>query len=107
MTGLVAGLLKCQLHLLTFLGHFCGSGGNGIQVDSYGPDDCAALKMKVDDLRPKGAGWQIRLHEKGGKHHTMPCHHALAEVLHALIAATGLAEDRKKFLFRTSPGHGA
>ena len=25
--------------------------------------------MKVEDLRPKGAGWQIRLHEKGGKQH--------------------------------------
>src|SRR3954467_6913318 len=26
----------------------------------------AALRMKVEDLRPKGAGWQIQLHEKGG-----------------------------------------
>jgi integrase len=25
----------------------------------------AALKMKVEDLRPRGAGWTIRLHEKG------------------------------------------
>jgi hypothetical protein len=33
----------------------------------------AALKIKVEDLRPRGAGWNIRLHEKGGKHHTMPC----------------------------------
>jgi len=65
----------------------------------------AALKMKVEDLRPKGAGWQVRLHEKGGKHHTMPCHHALAEALRAYIDATGIAEDRKGFLFRTSPGH--
>jgi site-specific recombinase XerD len=39
----------------------------------------AALKMKVEDPRPKGAGWQLRLHEKGGKNHTMSCHHALAE----------------------------
>jgi integrase len=39
----------------------------------------AALKMKVEDLRPQGAGWRLRLHEKGGKHHAMPCHHALAE----------------------------
>ena len=38
----------------------------------------AALNMKVEDLRPRGAGWSIRLHEKGGKQHTMPCHHALA-----------------------------
>ena len=65
----------------------------------------AALKMKVEDLRPKGAGWTIRLHEKGGKQHSMPCHHALAEALHAYIAAAGIAEDRKGFLFRTSPGH--
>jgi site-specific recombinase XerD len=27
----------------------------------------AALHMKVEDLRSKGAGWQILLHEKGGK----------------------------------------
>ena len=27
----------------------------------------AALRMKVEDLRPKGASWQILLHEKGGK----------------------------------------
>jgi integrase len=67
----------------------------------------AALKMKVEDLRPQGAGWRLRLHEKGGKHHTMPCHHALAEALHAYIAAAGIGEDRKGWLFRTSRGHDA
>jgi site-specific recombinase XerD len=65
----------------------------------------AALKMRVEDLRPKGAGWQVRLHEKGGKHHAMPCHHALAEALRAYIDAAGISEDRKGFLFRTSSGH--
>jgi site-specific recombinase XerD len=65
----------------------------------------AALKMKVEDLRPKGVGWQLRLHEKGGKHHTMPCHHALAEALRVYIDAAGIAEDCKGFLFRTSRGH--
>ena len=65
----------------------------------------AALKMKVDDLRPKGPGWEIRLHEKGSKHHAMPCHHSLAEALHAYINAAGIAEDRKGPLFRTSRGH--
>ena len=59
------------------------------------------------DLRPQGAGWRLRLHEKGGKHHEMPCHHALAEALHAYIAAAGIADDRKGWLFRTSPRHGA
>jgi integrase len=37
----------------------------------------------------------------------MPCHHALAEALHAYIAAAGIAEDRKGWLFRTSRGHDA
>jgi len=67
----------------------------------------AALNMKVEDLRPQGAGWRLRLHEKGGKHHAMPCHHALAEALHACIAVAGIAEDRKGWLFRTSRGHNA
>jgi len=65
----------------------------------------AALKMKVEDLRPKGAGWELRLHEKGGKHHVMPCHHALAEALCAYTEAAGIEDDRKGFLFRTSKGH--
>jgi site-specific recombinase XerD len=66
----------------------------------------AALKMKVEDLRPRGAGWTVRLQEKGGKQHSMPCHHALAEALRAYIDAAGLAEDRKGWLFRSSRGHG-
>src|ERR1700745_1245542 len=65
----------------------------------------AALKMKVEDLRPRNAGRTIRLHEKGGKHHAMPCHHALAEALHAYINAAGITEDRKGWLVRTSSGH--
>jgi site-specific recombinase XerD len=67
----------------------------------------AALKMKVEDLVPRGAGWTVRLHEKGGKEHVMPCHHALAEVLHAYIEAAGIAGDRKGWLFRTAPRHKA
>src|ERR1700751_5352026 len=64
----------------------------------------AALKMKVEDLRPRGAGWTVRLHEKGGKQHAMPCHHALAEALRAYIDAAGIADDRKGWLFRTARG---
>jgi site-specific recombinase XerD len=51
----------------------------------------AALTVKVEDLVPKGAGWQLRLHEKGGKHHVMPCHHSLAEAMRAYIDAAGAA----------------
>jgi integrase len=63
--------------------------------------------MKVEDLRPRGAGWTVHLHEKGGKEHAMPCHHALAEALRAYIDAAGIAEDRKGWLFRTARGHKA
>ena len=47
----------------------------------------------------------MRLHEKGGKQHAMPCHHALAEALRAYIDAAGIVEDRKGWLFRTARGH--
>jgi integrase len=65
----------------------------------------AALKMRVKDLQTKGTGWLIRLHEKGDKQHTMPCHHALADALHAYIDAAGIGADKKAWLFRTSRGH--
>jgi site-specific recombinase XerD len=55
----------------------------------------AALKMRVEDLQSKGSGWLIRLHEKGGKQHMMPCHNALAAGIMAPIGnhsfrATGI-----------------
>ena len=65
----------------------------------------AALRMKVEDLRPRGAAWVLRLHEKGGKQHAMPCHHAAAEALHAYIAAACIGDDKKGWLFRTAKGH--
>ena len=37
----------------------------------------------------------------------MPCHHALAETLRTYIDAAGIAEDKKGWLFRTSPRHNA
>jgi site-specific recombinase XerD len=64
----------------------------------------AALAMRVEDVRAHGAGWELHLHEKGGKQHAMPCHHALAEALHAYLNAAGIGDDRKGFLFRTSRG---
>ena len=67
----------------------------------------AVVAMRVDDYFANGKRWWVRLHEKGGKHHAMPCHHSLAEALHAYIQAAEIADDRKGFLFRTSRGHKA
>ncbi|MGI4793232.1 MAG: tyrosine-type recombinase/integrase, partial [Janthinobacterium lividum] len=64
----------------------------------------AALQMRVEDMRPQGVGWVVRLHEKGGKQHAMPAHHALAEAVHAYVAAAGIGEDRKEWLFRSGKG---
>jgi site-specific recombinase XerD len=66
----------------------------------------AALGMRVEDIRPQGAGWTLRLHEKGGRQHAMPCHHALAEAVHAYLQAAGIGEDRRGWLFRSGRGRG-
>jgi integrase/recombinase XerC len=61
----------------------------------------AALAMRVDDVFVQNRRLWVRLHEKGGKRHEMPCHHNLDEYLHAYIDGCGLAGDRKAPLFRT------
>ena len=60
--------------------------------------------MRVGDYYPVGKRWWVRLHEKGGKHHEMPCHHTLQEYLDAYIAAAGIEADRRGPLFRTAEG---
>jgi site-specific recombinase XerD len=61
----------------------------------------AALGMKVEDAFVQNRRLWLRLHEKGGKIHEMPCHHALENYLHAYIDSCGLAADPKGALFRT------
>ena len=61
----------------------------------------AALAMKVEDVYVQNRRLWVRLHEKGGKRHEMPCHHNLEAYLHAYIDGCGLAGDPKGPLFRT------
>ena len=61
----------------------------------------AALAMKVEDVYVQNRRPWVRLHEKGGKRHEMPCHHNLEAYLHAYIDGCGLADDPKGALFRT------
>lgn len=63
----------------------------------------AALGMKVEDVYVQGRRTWVRLHEKGGKQHEMPCHHNLDEYLHAFINGAQLTEA-KNILFRTTLG---
>jgi len=62
----------------------------------------AALKMQVEDVYVQGRRTWLRLHEKGGKRHDMPCHHNLDAYLHAYIDGAQLAGDDKGYLFRTA-----
>jgi hypothetical protein len=43
----------------------------------------------------------VRLREKGGKRHEMPCHHTIEDYLYAYLDGTGIAGDPKGPLFRT------
>jgi integrase len=61
----------------------------------------AALGMKVEDVYHERRRLWVRLREKGGKRHEMPCHHNLEAYLEAYIEHTGIAGDPKGPLFRT------
>ena len=61
----------------------------------------AALSMKVEDVYVQNRRLWVRLHEKGGKRHEMPCHHNLETYLHAYIDGCRLESDPKGPLFRT------
>jgi len=61
----------------------------------------AALAMRVADVFVQNRRLWVRLREKGGKAHAMPCHHSLEEYLTAYLEQTGIMEDGKGPLFRT------
>lgn len=61
----------------------------------------AALAMRVEDVYTERRRLWVRLREKGGKAHVMPCHHNLENYLSAYMEKTGVAEDPKGPLFRT------
>jgi len=61
----------------------------------------AALGMRVEDVFMQNRRLWVRLLEKGGKRHEMPCHHTLEMYLHAYLDGAGIADDVKGPLFRT------
>ena len=56
----------------------------------------AAEKMRVEDVYVQGRRTWVRLHEKGGKRHEMPCHHKLEEYLNEYIAAADHRRRRRR-----------
>jgi len=61
----------------------------------------AALGMKVEDVFTQNRRLWVRLREKGGKAHAMPCHHNLETYLTAYLDQAGIGDDLKGPLFRT------
>jgi integrase len=61
----------------------------------------AALAMRVEDVYTEKKRLWVRLREKGGKQHEMPCHHTLEVYLDAYIEGAGIGTDGKGPLFRT------
>jgi site-specific recombinase XerD len=62
----------------------------------------AVIQMKVRNYFVQGRRGWVRLHEKGGTEHEVPCHHNLEQYLDEYIAAAGIAGDPDVPLFRTT-----
>ncbi len=63
----------------------------------------AVVAMREEDYYSQGNHWRIRLHEKGGKVHDLPCHHILVGYIECYIRAAG-SIDRRAPLFRSARG---
>lgn len=61
----------------------------------------AAIAMTVEDIYVHGRRLHVRLREKGGKLHDMPCHHQLEEWLVAYLDGCGLMDIPRAPLFQT------
>ncbi len=72
----------------------------GVMVYSFARVS-AAVGMDAGDYFQQGKRWWLRLHEKGGKRHDVPCHHTAEAYLDAYLHAAGCAGDKKAPLFRT------
>jgi site-specific recombinase XerD len=64
----------------------------------------AVTGMSVSDYYQNGKRWWVRLHEKNGKFHEVPVHHAAEEYLDAYLDAAGIRGEAKSPLFRTTRG---
>jgi site-specific recombinase XerD len=71
----------------------------GLMVHSFARIG-AALGMMVEDAFTQNRRLWVRLREKGGKRHGMPCYHNLEEYLTAYLDGAGLRGDTKGPLFR-------
>jgi integrase/recombinase XerD len=67
----------------------------------------AAVGLRVRDYFPEGKRWRLRLQEKGGKEHVVPCHHVAEDYLDQYLNTAGTPADDNASLFRTIDPRGA
>jgi len=63
----------------------------------------AVVQMQIEDYFYQGHRPWVRLHEKGGKEHEMPVHHALQDLLEEYLSGTNL-KSAKGPMFRSVTG---
>ncbi len=61
----------------------------------------AATGMRVEDVVAHNSRLWVRLPDRGGKQHAMPCHRHLESYLREYISGAGLAGEPKALLFQT------
>jgi integrase/recombinase XerD len=61
----------------------------------------AVVHLRVEDYFETGKRWSVRLHEKGGKVHPVPCHHNAEAYLDAYLDAASIRDEKKGPLFRS------
>ena len=61
----------------------------------------AVVAMRVEDYFQNGKRWWMRLHEKGGKRHEVPCHHNAEAYLDLYLTAANLGNDKRAWLFQS------
>jgi site-specific recombinase XerD len=62
----------------------------------------AAVAMDVKDIYTQGRVVWVRLHEKNGIEHAMPCHHQLADYLEEYVERAGIRDQPDTPLFRSA-----
>ena len=60
------------------------------------------MNLTVENYYPQKKRWWLRLPEKNGKVHEMPCYQKLEAYLDAYLAAASIADDRRGPLFRAA-----
>ncbi len=64
----------------------------------------AIVGMDVGDIIDNGRRWSVRLREKNGKDHPVPCHRRAEEYLNAYLTFSSISGDGRSPLFRTIVG---